>query len=184
MAVTPSTMIPLGTPAADFRLLDTTTQQQRSLQELKSNVATVIMFICNHCPFVKHIQNKLVEVANTYQKKDIHFIAISSNDAESYPDDGPEAMRNEAQKKNYPFPYLYDETQSVAKAYHAACTPDIYVFDQQLKCVYRGRFDEATPSNQHPVTGKDLCRALDNILAGKPIDTEQLPSVGCNIKWK
>lgn len=184
MAETPSNMIPLGTKAPAFRLLDVRTNKYLSLEELKSDVATVIMFICNHCPFVKYIQSKLVEVAKIYQANGISFIAISSNDAENYPDDGPEKMRVEAEKHRYTFPYLYDETQEVAKAYRAACTPDFYAFDKNLNCVYRGRFDDATPGNRHPVTGKELSAVLDNILAGKPIDPNQKPSVGCNIKWK
>lgn len=184
MAETPSTMLPLGTIAPDFKLLDTHTEKQLSLQEIKSNRATVIMFICNHCPYVKYIQNKLVEVATIYQKKGIVFIAISSNDVENYPADSPENMRKEAAIHHYPFPYLYDETQQVAKAYQAACTPDFYVFDQQLACVYRGRFDDATPGNNNPVTGKELTRALDQILVNKTVDQNQMPSVGCNIKWK
>lgn len=184
MAETPSTMIPLGTIAPDFQLLDTHTGQPLSLSEAKSKIATVIMFICNHCPYVKYIEQKLLEVAKTYQAKGVHFIAISANDAIHYPADGPEEMQKVAEQHSYPFPYLYDATQKVAKAYKAACTPDLYVFDHDLKCVYRGRFDEATPGNHHEVTGKDLCHALDCVLADKMVNTEQKPSVGCNIKWK
>lgn len=184
MAETPSTMLPLGTKAPDFQLIDTKTGNTVSLNETKSNIATVIMFICNHCPYVKHIQSKLVEIANKYQAKDIHFIAINSNDIKHYPADSPENMRKESEIHNYPFPYLFDETQQTAKQYQAACTPDFYIFDCNLACVYRGRFDESTPGNHQPVTGKDLCHALDHILAGKPIGENQKPSVGCNIKWK
>ncbi len=184
MAVTPSTMLPLGTIAPDFTLPDTISNKKFSLSELTSDKATVIMFICNHCPFVKHIQPQFTDVANHYQKKGITFIAICSNDATKYPADNPEHMREEALKNHYTFPYLYDESQEVAKAYHAACTPDFYVFDKDLKCVYRGRFDNATPGNNNPVTGKDLTQALDNILANKTIDPNQQPSLGCNIKWK
>jgi thiol-disulfide isomerase/thioredoxin len=184
MAKTPSTMIPLGTKAPDFKLLDTLSGKELSLQELKSPIATVIMFICNHCPYVKHIQLKLIEVAKTYQAKGISFIAISANDATNYPDDSPEKMHLEAQHNNYPFPYLYDETQAIAKAYQAACTPDLYVFDKNLACVYRGRFDESTPGNEIPVTGNDLSQVLSQLLAQKPILSEQCPSIGCNIKWK
>jgi thiol-disulfide isomerase/thioredoxin len=184
MAETLSAMLPLGTLAPDFELLDTRTGKKLSLQEIKSSVATVVMFICNHCPYVKHIQQKLVEVADTYQKKGIVFIAISSNDSESYPADSPENMHQEAQENHYTFAYLYDELQQIAKAYQAACTPDFYVFDQQLACVYRGRFDDSTPGNNKAVTGKDLSQALDALLAGKAIDENQKPSVGCNIKWK
>lgn len=184
MALTPSTMIPLGSMAFDFSLPDVRSGKTLSLHELKSDKATVIMFICNHCPFVKHIQKKLAEVAKIYHSKGVQFIAISSNDIAVKPDDGPEKMCAEAEKWDYVFPYLYDEDQSVAKAYQAACTPDFYVYDRHLKCVYRGRFDEATPGNEKPVTGKDLCAALDSVLAGKAVNADQKPSVGCNIKWK
>jgi peroxiredoxin len=184
MAETPSTMIPLGTQAPDFKLPDTRSGKQLSLQELQSDKATVIMFICNHCPYVKHIQTKLVNVAKTYQQKGVSFIAISSNDIVNYPDDSPDKMKREAELHHYTFPYLYDETQKVAKAYHATCTPDLYIFDKTLSCVYRGRFDESTPGNGKPVTGNDLTQALDNVLAGKPVSQDQRPSVGCNIKWK
>ena len=184
MAETLSTMIPLGTKAPDFRLLDTRTNQYYSLQDNKSEQATVIMFLCNHCPYVKHIQSKLVEIAKSYQNKGICFIAISSNDAQAYPQDAPDKMRSEAETHHYPFPYLFDDTQEVAKAYHAACTPDFYIFDKDLKCIYRGRFDEATPGNQHPVTGEELSNALDTILAGDAVSVDQKASVGCNIKWK
>ncbi len=184
MAETPSNMLPLGTKAADFKLIDTQSGQFKTLSELKSDKASVIMFICNHCPYVKHIQKKLVEVANIYQSKGVRFIAISSNDIENYPADSPEKMRMEAKTHHYTFPYLYDETQAIAKTYQAACTPDFYIFDKNLACVYRGRFDDATPGNKNPVTGKELSHALDNILAGKPVDQNQKPSVGCNIKWK
>lgn len=184
MAETPSNMLPLGTKAPDFFLFDTLSGKKLSLNELKSDVATVIMFICNHCPYVKYIQTKLVAFANHYQQKNINFIAICSNDVEKYPADGPQQMKMEAEKHHYTFPYLYDETQTVAKSYQAACTPDFYIFDQNLLCVYRGRFDDATPGNHHPVTGADLGHALDNILTGNPIDPNQKASLGCNIKWK
>lgn len=184
MAETPSKMLALGTIAPDFRLLDTLTSQYLSLDELKSSTATVIMFLCNHCPYVKHIQLKLAEIAKYYQKKGISFIAISSNDVQFYPQDGPQAMHTEAINNHYTFPYLYDDTQEVAKAYQAACTPDLYVFDDHLQCVYRGRFDDSTPSNQRPVTGADLSKALEHILTGTPISEDQKPSIGCNIKWK
>ena len=184
MAKTLSTMIPLGTKAPDFRLMDAVSNKWLTLDELKSPIATVVMFICNHCPYVKHIQTQLVDVANRYQAKGIKFIAISSNDVVNYPADSPALMHEEAITHHYPFPYLYDETQAVAKAYHAACTPDFFVFDNNLLCVYRGRFDEATPGNDKPVTGADLCKALDAILAGNTISEDQIASMGCNIKWK
>jgi peroxiredoxin len=184
MAQTPSTMIPLGTIAPDFQLPDTVSDKNMTLDALKSSIATVVMFLCNHCPYVKLIQHKLIETANAYQARGIQFIAISSNDAVNYPADGPAEMRKEALAHHYPFPYLYDETQQVAKAYQAACTPDFFVFDENLSCVYRGRFDEATPGNGKLVTGADLRQALDCVLAGKPVPSDQTPSVGCNIKWK
>jgi thiol-disulfide isomerase/thioredoxin len=184
MAHTPSSMIPLGTIAPDFALLDTVSDQVLTLSDLRSELATVIMFICNHCPYVKLIQTKLSEVAKVYQAKGIRFVAINSNDTEKYPADSPANMRVEAEKHGYSFPYLFDETQAVAKAYHAACTPDFFIFDGDLRCVYRGRFDAATPGNGKSVTGDELCAALDNILAGKQVDPNQIASVGCNIKWK
>jgi peroxiredoxin len=184
MAETPSTMLPLGTIAPDFTLLNTRDDKLIALQEIKSSVATVIMFICNHCPYVKVIQKKLVEVANHYQQQQIKFIAINSNDVSRYPADNPEHMREEAERHAYPFPYLFDETQEIAKAYHAACTPDFYVFDKELACVYRGRFDDATPGNGKTVTGKELSEALDSVIAGKAVNAKQNPSIGCNIKWK
>lgn len=184
MAKTSSNMIPLGTIAPDFNLMDTCSNNNISLKNYQSTVATVIMFICNHCPFVKLIQSKLVEVVSEYQKKGIQFIAINSNDISHYPEDRPEKMREVASELHFTFPYLYDETQEVAKAYQAACTPDFYVFDSALKCVYRGRFDEATPGNGIAVTGKDLTNTLDAILRQQEINPEQFPSVGCNIKWK
>lgn len=184
MAVTPSSMIPLGTKAPSFKLLEPSSGKVLALHELQSDLATVILFICNHCPYVKHILPKLIGLVKDYQKKGVSFIAINSNDAENYPADSPEAMRTEVQQKGLPFPYLYDETQQTARAYHAACTPDLYVFDHDLKCVYRGRFDDSTPGNGKAVSGKDLSAALDSLLAGKPVSPEQQPSVGCNIKWK
>lgn len=180
----PSTMLPLGSKASPFSLQDTVSGKMLSLTELKSNKATVVMFICNHCPYVKHILDKLTEVVKIYQKKNISFIAINSNDIENYPADSPERMREEALQHDFTFPYLFDETQAVAKAYRAACTPDFFVFDKNLACVYRGRFDEATPGNTHPVTGNELISALDAVLAGKPVSEEQHPSLGCGIKWK
>jgi len=184
MALTPSTMLPLGTSAPDFNLPDTISGKIISLQELKSPIGTVVMFICNHCPYVKHIQTELVNLANKYQAKNIQFVAINSNDVKNYPDDSPENMQKEAKAHGYSFPYLYDETQSVAKAYQAACTPDFYLFDRDLLCVYRGRFDDSTPGNNIPVTGKDLSTALDSLFQNKAINQDQKPSIGCNIKWK
>ncbi len=183
MAIMQSNMMKLGTQAPDFSLPDTVSGKTQSLSELKSDRATVVMFICNHCPFVHHVNSKLVEVANKYQAKGVQFIAISSNDIESYPEDAPELMTRTAEREGYPFLYLYDETQEVARAYRAECTPDFFVFDGNLACVYRGRFDETRPNKGQP-TGKDLSAALDALLAGKKIPTEQQPSMGCSIKWK
>ena len=177
-------MIPLGTPAPDFSLFDVVTGQEKSLQTLKSDLATVIMFICNHCPFVKHIREELAALANDYQPQGISFIAINSNDVEHYPEDSPENMALEAQNYGYNFPYLFDATQAIAKAYDAQCTPDFYIFDGDLACVYRGQLDDSRPGNDIPVTGEDIRAALDKILAAKPINPQQKPSIGCNIKWK
>jgi peroxiredoxin len=185
MAVTPSNMLPLGTIAPNFNLSNVCNPNGSvTLQTAKSDIATVIMFICNHCPYVKHIQHELVNITKKYQKQGIHFIAISSNDIKNYPADAPDQMRLEAEKYGYTFPYLYDETQEVAKAYLAACTPDFYIFDNHLACIYRGRFDGSTPGNNIPVTGEDLTGALDSFLKNKTISPIQYPSIGCNIKWK
>jgi peroxiredoxin len=184
MAATPSNMMPLGTLAPAFRLPEVVTGKTVTLQELKSNVATLIMFICNHCPYVKHVQGELVKLALDYQPKGVSVIAINSNDVVNYPEDSPEKMKEVAQQYAYSFPYLYDETQEVAKAYQAACTPDFYLFDKDLKCVYRGQLDDARPKNDVPVTGKDIRAALETLLAGQPVNPNQKPSIGCNIKWK
>ena len=183
MAQTLSNMMELGTKAPNFTLMNTVTEKTAKLLDLKSDVATVILFICNHCPYVKHINSKLVEVANEYQKKGVQFVAISSNDVETHPQDGPKQMKQVAEKEGYPFPYLYDETQDIAKAYQAECTPDLFVFDADLKCVYRGQFDDSRP-NKGKATGRDLTTALDAILAGEKVNEKQKPSMGCNIKWK
>ncbi len=184
MARTPSNMIPLGTIAPDFTLFDTVSQQEKSLQKLKGNKGTVIFFICNHCPFVIHVNKELVRLANDYQIKGITFIAISSNDVENYPQDGPELMRKVAKELQYPFPYLYDKTQAIAKKYDAACTPDNYVFDADLKLVYRGQLDDSRPKNGVEVTGNDIRNALDCLLNNSANKSVQKPSIGCNIKWK
>ena len=184
MARTPSNMLPLMTPAPDFELINTVNDEMLSLNDVKGERGTVIFFICNHCPFVIHVNQELVRVANDYLVKGVGFAAISSNDVVNYPDDSPELMKKVATQQNYPFPYLYDETQEVARAYDAACTPDIYVFDRDLRLVYRGQLDDSRPGNDVRVTGKDLRTALDNLLDGKPISQEQKPSLGCNIKWK
>lgn len=184
MARTLTHQIPLGFTAPDFTLPDVVSGQNVSLAQLKGERATVVMFICNHCPFVVHIQDELVRIANDYLPKGIRFIAISSNDVENYPQDGPELMKTYAERLKFPFPYLFDETQKVAKAYFAACTPDISVFDADLKCVYRGQLDGSRPGNDVPVRGSDLRTVLDCIITGQPVSTEQTPSIGCNIKWK
>lgn len=184
MALTPSNMIPLGTVAPAFSLLDTVTGNTVSLNELKGEQATVIMFICNHCPYVIHVNSELVKLGNDYAAKGVKFIAISSNDVVSHPEDSPVKMKVIAAKENYPFPYLYDETQSVAKAYDAACTPDIYIFNKELKLVYRGQLDDSRPSNKIALTGKDVRAALDYLVEGKQVSPHQRPSIGCNIKWR
>ncbi|MBX2840183.1 MAG: thioredoxin family protein [Flammeovirgaceae bacterium] len=184
MAATPSTMLPLGTNAPDFSLPDTLSGKTHNLADLKSEKATVVMFICNHCPYVIHIKDELANLANIYSHKGVSFIAISSNDVENYPQDSPELMKQWINELGDPFPYLYDETQEVAKTYQAACTPDLFVFDGNLKCAYRGQFDDSRPGNGKPVTGNDLKIALDEILEGKQVSIEQIPSIGCNIKWK
>jgi len=184
MAPTPSNMLPLGTKAPAFQLPDTVSGKMVSLAKEKSDKANVVMFICNHCAFVKHVNEQLVQLTNDYQPKGVTFIAISSNDVDQYPDDAPDKMKEVAERLGYPFPYLYDETQAVAKAYQAACTPDFYIFDGDSKLAYRGQLDDSRPGNDIPVTGQDIHRALDMLLAGQLPDSNQKPSIGCNIKWK
>ena len=184
MARTPSTMVALGTKAPAFTLPDTVSGKDISLEEIKANIATVIMFICNHCPFVKHINEELVKLANDYKNKGIGFAAINSNDVINHPDDSPELMTQVAKQLHYPFPYLYDESQDVAKAYDAACTPDFFIYDKHLKLVYRGQLDDSRPGNEIPVTGKDIRHALDCLISDQPLPELQRPSIGCNIKWK
>ncbi len=184
MARTLSNMLPLGTKAPDFELLDTVTNQTLSLQKLKGEKGTVVLFICNHCPFVIHVNPEISKLGKEYQAKGINFVAISSNDVENYPQDAPHLMKKKAQEEDYTFPYLYDETQEVAKAYDAACTPDFYLFDGDSKLVYRGQLDDSRPGNGLPLTGSDLRNAMDALLEGKAIDPDQKPSIGCNIKWK
>ena len=179
-----SNMLPLGTQAPDFVLPDTVSGENKSLKGLKSDKATLIMFLCNHCPYVKHVNAGLVNLANDYIPKGVSFVGISSNDVENYPQDSPELMKIVAEKEGYQFPYLYDETQEVAKAYQAACTPDFFLFDGEMKLVYRGQMDESRPSNGKPVNGKDLRAALDQVLAGQNVTGMQIPSIGCGIKWK
>jgi peroxiredoxin len=177
-------MTPLGTTAPPFTLPDVTTGDTRSLEDLRGRVATVVMFICNHCPYVRHVNPELVRVAKDYTDRGVSFVAISSNDVTQYPEDSPERMAEVAAEVGYPFPYLYDETQEVARAYGAACTPDFFVYDADLRLVYRGRLDASTPGNAEPLTGADLRGALDALLAGAPVPAEQHPSIGCSIKWR
>jgi thiol-disulfide isomerase/thioredoxin len=184
MARTLSTMVTLGTKAPDFLLPDTVSGKQLSLNDSKGEIGTMIMFICNHCPFVKHVNPELVKLANDYKNKGIGFVAISSNDVINYPDDSPGLMAQVAKQMQYPFPYLYDESQAVAKAYDAACTPDFFIYDKDLHLVYRGQLDDSRPGNEIPVTGKDIRQALDCLINGRPVPQEQRPSIGCNIKWK
>jgi peroxiredoxin len=184
MSLTPSTMLPLGTIAPDFTLVDVITKNDLSLSDARGKKGTVVMFICNHCPFVKHINQELVRICNDYRVPGFGFVAISSNDIINYPQDSPEKMYKHARTEGYPFPYLYDESQEVAKAYDAACTPDFYLFDESLKLVYRGQLDNSRPGNGIPVNGRDLREAMDNILNNNPQRIDQKPSIGCNIKWK
>jgi len=177
-------MMPLGSPAPDFTLPDAISGIDLSLQDIKGEHATIVMFICNHCPFVKHIQDELVKLGKEYSAKGVSIIAINSNDVDNYPDDSPEKMKILANSLGYTFPYLYDETQLVAQAYDATCTPDFFIFDKNLKCVYRGQLDDSRPSNNIPVTGSDIRNALTSILSGNEISFQQKPSIGCNIKWK
>jgi peroxiredoxin len=183
MAATLSTMVALGTSAPPFKLPDVVSGREISLNYAQGSVGTVIMFICNHCPYVKHINTGLVKLAIEYQNRGISFVAISSNDAEKYPEDGPEKMKAMALQLGYPFPYLYDESQEVARAYDAACTPDFFVYDKDLKLVYRGQFDDSRPSNQISVSGSDLRKTLKALLEGKSVPADQKASIGCNIKW-
>lgn len=184
MARTASNPFPLGSLAPDFTLPDTISGNELSLSNLKSGKGTVIMFICNHCPYVLHINSELVSLAKEYQAKGIAFIGISSNDVDNYPQDSPDKMTKVAKQEGYTFPYLYDETQDIARAYDAACTPEFYVFDGNLKLVYHGQMDDSRPGNTEPVNGKDLRKALDLLLDGKSISPDQKPGIGCGIKWK
>ena len=183
MALTPSTMLLLGTTAPDFKLSDTGGNTV-SLADFKDKTALLVIFMCNHCPYVIHIRAGLAQLARDYMPKGVAIAGINSNDVANYPADSPAKMRDEVKSAGYLFPYLYDETQAVAKAYRAACTPDIFLFDRGRRLVYRGQFDASRPGNGIPVTGKDLRAALDAVLAGKPTSEFQVPSMGCNIKWK
>jgi peroxiredoxin len=184
MSRTLSTMLALGTSAPDFVLRDVVAEHDVSTQALDAHHGLLVMFICRHCPFVKHVEKALAQLGEDYQNKGIGIVAISSNDAMLYPDDAPQSLAEQARELGFKFPYLYDETQAVARAYGAACTPDFFLFDDCLKLVYRGQFDDSRPGNGIPVTGKDLRGALDALIAKEPISPEQRPSLGCNIKWK
>ena len=182
MARTPSTMLPLGTACPDFSLPDVDNHLV-SLADFGGRPALLVVFMCNHCPFVKHLAAGLAQLGRDYQPKGLAMVGISSNDAKGYPDDSFDMMKAEADRQGYTFPYLYDETQDAAKSFRAACTPEFFLFDKDRKLVYRGQFDPSRPDNGIPVTGKDLRSAIDAVLAGKPVATEQMPSIGCNIKW-
>lgn len=184
MSLTPTKPIELGFIPPFFRLPDTISGKIISLDDIKGEKGTLVMFICNHCPYVKHVIHELVNVGNDYLKKGIGVVAISSNDVLNYPDDSPEKMKELALSLKFPFPYLYDESQDVAKAYDAACTPDFDLFDANQQCVYRGQLDSSRPGNNLSVNGKDLRSALDQVLRGEKVPEKQVPSTGCNIKWK
>jgi len=184
MARTESTMLPLGTSAPDFALTEPATGRTVALADFAADRALLVMFICNHCPFVVHVRAGLSALGRDYEGRELGIVAISANDAAAYPDDAPDKLAAEANAHDYRFPYLHDETQEVAKAYTAACTPDFFLFDADRKLAYRGQLDGARPGNDVPVTGEDLRAAIDTLLAGGTVPTEQKPSIGCNIKWK
>jgi peroxiredoxin len=183
VTLTPSTMLALATPAPDFSLKDTS-GKNISLADFSDKDALLVVFMCNHCPYVKHIADAFSAFAREYQARGLAIVGISSNDADNYPDDGPEKMAEEAERRGYNFPYLYDENQEVAKAYRAACTPDFFLFDKSRKLVYRGQFDSSRPGNNEPVSGADMRAAVDAVLSGQSPAADQTPSMGCNIKWK
>lgn len=184
MALTPSTMLALGTSAPDFQLRDVVSGKTISLAAFSKKKALLVMFICRHCPYVQHIKEELARLGRDYGEKDMGMIAISSNDAQNYPDDRPESLKEMAAELGFGFPFCYDETQEVAKAYEAACTPDFFLFDRSRKLVYRGQLDDSRPGNGKPVTGRDLRQAIDQVLKDQPVGKNQKPSIGCNIKWK
>ncbi len=177
-------MLPLGTPAPSFALSDVVSGKAVWLSDFKTSPALLVMFICNHCPYVKHVQAGMVQMASDFQARGVAVAAISSNDAQNFPDDGPQKMKEEAVRAGYSFPYLFDETQVIARTYRAACTPDFFLFDGEHKLVYRGQMDDARRGNSLPVTGKSLRDAVDAVLGGKAVSPNQIPSLGCNIKWK
>ncbi|MBE9167605.1 thioredoxin family protein [Pleurocapsales cyanobacterium LEGE 06147] len=184
MTLTPSTMLSLGTKAPDFALPDVVSGNTISLKTFARKKALLVMFICRHCPFVKHVQQQLAQIGQDYADQPLGIVAISANDVANYPDDSPDNLKTMAKELGFNFPLCYDESQETAKAYTAACTPDFFLFDENRQLVYRGQLDESRPSNEIPVTGKDLRSAIDAVLAGKEINSDQKPSIGCNIKWK
>ena len=184
MALTPSTMLALGTRAPDFELPDVVSGRRVSLRTFAGKRALLVMFICRHCPYVQHVQTELSRLGRDYADQDVGIVAISANDAAGYPDDAPDTLKAMAEELEFLFPLCYDESQETAKAYTASCTPDFFLFDASRALVYRGQLDEARPGNNKPVTGKDLRAAIDAVLAGKPVQPDQRPSIGCNIKWK
>lgn len=184
MVLTASTMLQLGTKAPNFQLPDVVSGDIISLDKFIDKKALLIMFICQHCPFVKHIKQELADLGKDYANLPLGIVAISSNDVQNYPSDSPEKLKEMAQTLDFNFNLCYDETQEVAKSYRAACTPDFFLFDGEQKLVYRGQLDDSRPSNNIPVTGQDLRAAIDAVLAGNPVNSEQKPSIGCNIKWK
>ena len=184
MALTASTMLLLGTKAPDFQLPDVVSGETISLSTFTGKKALLVMFICRHCPFVKHIQAQLAQLGKDYVNRDLGMVAISANNVATHPDDAPEKLKEMAQELSFIFPFCYDESQEIAKAYTAACTPDFFLFDADQKLVYRGQLDDSRPSNGKAVTGEDLRAALDAVLGGQVINSEQKPSIGCNIKWK
>ncbi|MFQ6047948.1 MAG: thioredoxin family protein [Phycisphaerae bacterium] len=183
MVATASTMLPLGTQAPDFCLPDTQ-GKMISLADFKDAPALLVIFMCNHCPYVKHIRKELARLASQYQARGVAVVGINANDVANFPEDSPQRMAEEVKTAGYTFPYLYDESQEVAKAYRAACTPDFFLFDSQRKLVYRGQMDDSRPGSGLPVTGADLRAAMDAVLEGRPVSSDQKPSLGCNIKWK
>lgn len=184
MVQTPSTMLALGTAAPAFSLPDVVSGETVSLDDFASKKALLVMFICRHCPYVKHVQQEIARIGRDYAAKDVGIVAISANDAGTYPEDAPHSLKEMAEELGFRFPFLYDDSQDVAKAYTAACTPDFFVFDENRKLVYRGQLDGSRPGNDVPVSGKDLRSALDAVLADEPVNPDQRPSIGCNIKWK
>ena len=184
MALTPSTMLPLGTAAPDFSLTDTVSGKTMTLASFAGKKGLLVVFLCNHCPYVKHLKEGLVLLGKDYEKKDVAIVAISANDPQTHPQDSPEQMTLQAKKSGFSFPYLFDQTQQTAKAYHAVCTPEFYLFDSERRLVYRGRFDASRPNSQVAVTGAELRAAADALLARRPVPADQRPSVGCSIKWR